>query len=194
MISSISACFNVDSYLTIEGPDRVDYKLVISAPQESAFLLGIIQDSLSRFDSVESTIRNDTTYLTAQVRGIPLDSLTGFGFRVERLDENTYRIWQGKDNPGETTQQVDPMLESILKQYRLTLTVVVKSGKVLEHNADEVKGNTYFWKTTMDMADRFSPSITIRFQKPGQGTFLLIGGLLLLIVGAGVLIFMKSRN
>ncbi len=188
-----SACFNIDSYLTIKGPDDVDYRVVISTPSETAFLIKAIEDSLGKFDRTETTVRNDTTYLTAEVSGIPIDSLTEFGFMVEKLDGNTYRIWQ-ENSTEDTTGQNDEILTGILKDYRMTLTVVVENGKVLEHNANEVKGNTYFWKTTLDRVNSFSPSITIRFQKTGSGNLLLITGILVLAIGAGIILFMKSRK
>ena len=190
MAIAISACFNMDSYLTIKGPDNVDYKVVISAPKESAFIIDAIKDSLGKFDKVETTVRNDTTYLTAEIKGIPIDSLTEFGFRVEKVNENTYRIWQEKS---ESEDQTDELLKSLLGQYRMSLTVVVENGKVLEHNADEVKGNTYFWKTTLDRAAEFSPSITIQFRK-FSGSLRLIIGLFALLIGAGVFFFLKSKS
>ncbi len=190
---AISACFNMDSYLTIKGPDHVDYRVVISTPSETSFIIDAIKDSLGKFDKVETTVRNDTTYLTAEISGIPIDSLTGFGFEVEKVNENTYRIWQEKGSTN-TTEQSDEFMKSLLGRYRMTLTVVVENGKVMEHNADEVKGNTYFWKTTMDRAAEFTPSITIQFQKKAASSSLwLIIGLFALLIGAGIFFFLKRK-
>ncbi len=191
-VLALSSCFNMDSYLTINGPDSVDYTVVISTPKETSFIIDAIKDSLGRFDRVETAVKNDTTYLTAEVKGIPIDSLTEFGFRVEKVDENTYRIRQ-ESSSSDTTEQTDMMLKSILGQYRMTLTVEVKSGKVLEHNANEVKGNLYIWKTTMDRAQLFSPSITIKFQENriSPAGILLTLGLLILVIGAVILLLRR---
>ncbi len=190
---AISACFNMDSYLTIKGPDHVDYRVVISTPSETSFIIDAIKDSLGKFDKVETTVRNDTTYLTAEINGIPIDSLTGFGFEVEKVNENTYRIWQEKTS-SDTTNETDEMFKDLLGKYRMTLTVVVENGKVLEHNADEVKGNTYFWKTTLDRAAEFTPSITIQFQKKAASSNLWpIIGLFALLIGTGVFFFLKRK-
>ncbi len=189
----LAGCFNVDMLMEINGPDDVNYTMKMSAPSEAAFILQSMKDSLQNFDQVNMETRNDTVYLTATKKHIPIDSLTGFGFQVEKQKENTYKVWMEKTQSKNTTEE-DEAVKALFSQYRITLTLVVNKGKILESNADSSSANTYYWKSSLAEIDEFSPFFVIQFPSGGGvGNVILIAGGVIVVLAAGAFFLLKRK-
>jgi len=175
----LNGCFNVEINIKFKKPDKIDYKVTIIFNKTfETFLLPHIDSLKKEYKHFERKEKKDTIYYSFWNENIKPEKIKGL--KIEKLEGGKYKIIY---NLGEFKKDQE-IYQAILSNYYLDLTIEVP-GKVLQHNADRVKGRVLKWRKPLGNA-LFGGFQAVVVYKPTGGVKLF--AIIIAIIGIVVVV------